>query len=365
MATQSVRKACRHPNLCEGKLGQGEDLHRRAWGMDRRRFLAAGASTLLLTGCHHETTGGWKKSPENPVLGGSLGTCFDVCVIRVSGIYRMYFSWRPKRCIAMVESGDGIHWTAPNHGAADVPEIVLEPDSTSGWEDEVNRPVVLQREDGFHLWYTGQTEKRSWIGYARSTDGRSWKRENPAANAGDSNGKTRAVLSPEVAWEKVAVMAPHVLWDAKERVYKMWYSGGEQYEPNALGYATSPDGVNWTKFAGNPVMEGDRHFAWEQERVTAAHLMKHGDFYYAFYIGFKNINDAAIGLARSRDGIRGWERLPANPIVRPSFLGWDSSACYKPSVIYEDGRWMLWYNGRHRQVEQIGLATHEGENIGF
>ena len=27
----------------------------------------------------------------------------------------------------------------------------------------------------------------------------------------------------------------------------MWYSGGEQYEPDAIGYATSKDGIDWTK----------------------------------------------------------------------------------------------------------------------
>jgi hypothetical protein len=31
-------------------------------------------------------------------------------------------------------------------------------------------------------------------------------------------------------------MCPHVNWDEKG-VFKMWYSGDEQYEPNAIGYA--------------------------------------------------------------------------------------------------------------------------------
>jgi hypothetical protein len=36
-------------------------------------------------------------------------------------------------------------------------------------------------------------------------------------------------------------MCPHVLWDEGPAV-RMWYSAGEQYEPNAIGYATSSDG---------------------------------------------------------------------------------------------------------------------------
>lgn len=36
------------------------------------------------------------------------------------------------------------------------PKIVLAAELTSGWEDEVNRPVVVRREDGYQMRYTGQ-----------------------------------------------------------------------------------------------------------------------------------------------------------------------------------------------------------------
>ena len=55
-------------------------------------------------------------------------------------------------------------------------------------------------------------------------------------------GTEKPVLSAEAAWEKVAVMCPHVIYDDEQGRYHMWYSGGEQYEPNAIGYATSPTG---------------------------------------------------------------------------------------------------------------------------
>ena len=55
----------------------------------------------------------WIKYKGNPVLGGQYGTCFDVCVLRELGIYRMWVSWRPKQSAAITESEDGIHWSAP------------------------------------------------------------------------------------------------------------------------------------------------------------------------------------------------------------------------------------------------------------
>src|SRR5206468_3062464 len=77
------------------------------------------ASPLTRAAETPETAGGWRKYEGNPVLGGSLGTCFDVALLRETAKYRMWFSWRPKKSVALVESSDGIHWSPP--------EIVLEP----------------------------------------------------------------------------------------------------------------------------------------------------------------------------------------------------------------------------------------------
>jgi hypothetical protein len=86
-----------------------------------------------------------------------------------------------------------------------------------------------------------------------------------------------------------------------------------------------------------------------------------------FYIGFADENHAQIGLARSRDGITGWQRHPDNPIIFPKKGDWDADACYKPFAIFDSGhdRWSLWYNGRKGGVEQIGLAIHPGYDLGF
>ena len=127
------------------------------------------------------------------------------------------------------------------------------------------------------MWYTGQARGRSWIGYATSPDGKTWKRMSD-----------KPVLSAEKPWEKVAVMCPHVIYDEKAKLYRMWYSGGEQYEPNAIGYATSADGLKWTKHEKNPIFKPDPNNAWEKDRVTACQVMQQGDWYLMFYIGFRD-----------------------------------------------------------------------------
>jgi predicted GH43/DUF377 family glycosyl hydrolase len=281
----------------------------------------------------------WEKHP-GPVLGGSLGTCFDISVLHDGDRYKMYFSWRPKQSIAVVEGTDGVHWSEPR--------ILLGPTDT-GWEDDINRPSVILRGGRYQMWYTGQFNGRSSIGYAESRDGLMWER------------MTEPVLVAQQPWEKVAVMCPSVLWDADSREYRMWFSGGEQYEPDAIGYATSPDGVHWAKHDG-PIFEADPSNRWEQYKVTACQVLRWKGWYTMFYIGFRDIDHAQIGIARSRDGVSHWERLKDNPIVSPTVDGWDADACYKPFAIYDEKakRWMLWYNGRHGGVEQIGLCTRSG-----
>ena len=287
---------------------------------------------------------GWVKYEGNPVLGGKLGTCFDLSVLKEGDRYRMWFSWRPKASIALTESTDGIHWRGPR--------IVLGPNKETDWESNINRPVVVRRGDGYHMWYTGQARAHSWIGYATSPDGVTWQRRSP-----------RPVISPELPWEKVALMCPHVLWDDHQRLWRMWYSGGEQHEPDAIGYATSPDGLRWSKHPANPIFKSDPALTWEKHKVTACQVLRQGDWHLMFYIGFRDTAHAQIGLARSRDGVGAWQRHPANPIVRPQTDAWDADACYKPYAIFDGRRWLLWYNGRRGGSEQIGLVTNQDARL--
>jgi hypothetical protein len=155
------------------------------------------------------------------------------------------------------------------------------------------------------------------------------------------------------------------MWDESTEIYRMWYSGGEQYEPDAIGYATSRDGRSWTKLAGNPIFKANPEAPWERYKVAGCQVLRLGAWYYMFYIGFRDIDHAQIGVARSLDGITGWQRHTANPIIRPGINQWDHDACYKPYAIFEGRRWLLWYNGRRGNVEQIGLAIHDAEDLGF
>ena len=294
-----------------------------------------------------ETNGNWKKYKNNPVLGSSaLGTCFDVFILKDCDGLRMYFSWRPKKSLAVSLSRDGIKWSEPR--------IILEPKYDTGWEDDLNRNCVVKVGDKYHMYYTGQARGHSYIGYAVSDNGYDWERYGDLP-----------VLVSESYWENRSVMNPHVIFDEDENIFKMWYSGGETYEPNSIGYAVSSDGVNWIKHKANPIFVSMHGNMYEQDRIGACQIIKGKDEYTMFYIGYENIDIARICVAKSPDGITRWERCKHNPIISPTEGSWDSHACYKPYAVFNESenKWYLYYNGRSGGAEYIGLVTHDGYDL--
>ncbi|HUC14573.1 MAG TPA: hypothetical protein VMS00_09000 [Acidimicrobiales bacterium] len=295
-----------------------------------------------------DRTGQWVQYAGNPVLGGSLGTCFDMSVDVVDGRHRMWFSWRRKHGIGYAESADGLSWEVRN-------EIVLGPNPKDPAEQlEVTRPFVLAEGDHLTMWYAAHGEDRVVIARATSIDGVTWQRDG-------------VVLSPSLSWEKAALMCPSVL-RGDDGTYNMWYSGGERYEPDAIGSATSTDGISWRRVRDEPVLRPGVHGSWEGDRVAGGHVFRDGQWLYIAYIGFSNgFEGSAIGIARSADGIS-WQRNAHNPVLTHGSTGeFDSINVYKPFVVVEGHEWRLWFNGSSpivgedtrldNRIEQIGYAS--------
>src|SRR5580658_1173774 len=117
-----------------------------------------------------------------PVLGVLLWATVQASENDQPPTYRMWFSWRPKKSIALAESKDGILWSKP--------EIVVCPNVNTDWEIDLNRPVVIKNGGRYQMWYTGQAHGKSWIGYASSKDGKEWERMSD-----------KPVLSAQRPWE--------------------------------------------------------------------------------------------------------------------------------------------------------------------
>ena len=263
------------------------------------------------------------KHPNNPIFGDEkIGTLFDIYVTpQADGLLRMDLSWRTNNTTAVSFSEDGVRW--------DTLHSTLSPEPKSGWEDLVNRNCVLKIGNTFKMWYTGQANGRSYIGYAESDDGLHFRRV-----------QTEPVLVPETPWENLSVMNPCVLFENGR--YRMWYSAGETFEPNVLCYAESCNGLHWEKSPLNPILTNAPQNIYERERIGGCQILPHKELgYLLFYIGYRDIHTACICCACSRDGVTGFRRCRHNPLILPT-----------PGA---------WYNGRNGGVDYIGLAEKQGD----
>jgi uncharacterized repeat protein (TIGR01451 family) len=131
----------------------------------------------------------------------------------------------------------------------------------------------------------------------------------------------------------------------------MWYSG--QNVNQYIGYATSNDGIAWTKHPGNPVMDLGPSGAWDDAHLETPSVLRDNQGYQMWYTGFGTIR--RIGYARSPDGIT-WTKFVGNPVLDVGASGeWDEVRVAHPSVLFDDGVYKMWYYGG--QPQRIGYAT--------
>jgi beta-1,2-mannobiose phosphorylase / 1,2-beta-oligomannan phosphorylase len=337
--------------------------------LSRRQVLGVGVLAVgtLVAGCGSVESGSahstpvnasqlwnWTYSRSNPVLRVSPGwdseATYDPWAVRRSdGSLWLYYSTRGRRPLSIGLAIDG---SGEGDALTNVPNPVCMPPADTAYG--LSRPSVIQQPDGtWRLWYSTTGTIPCWIGTATSSDGRLWILDGGP------------VLEPVYAWEKQAVQCPNVWLDAASGVYHMWYSGGDEYEPDAIGHATSPDGLVWSRTSEHPIfspMAG----TWEDYKVGSFAAQRVGDWFYAFYNAFHAQPFVSqVGIARSRDGVTNWIRNPANPILTPGQPGsWDAGMTYKPCALW-DGvrqRWDVWFNAAAKLggIEQIGHAWSMG-----
>jgi hypothetical protein len=123
-------------------------------------------------------------------------------------------------------------------------------------------------------------------------------------------------------------------------LYKMWYEGHTTAGGQAtskIGYATSSDGLTWTPYAGNPVVNRNS----SDQDIS---VVPQPDGTYWMYI---EVNNAYIDLLTSPDGIH-WTPSPANPV---------KSTAASPVVWREGSSWYMLYEHMAGATLDIWLAT--------
>ncbi len=154
---------------------------------------------------------------------------------------------------------------------------------------------------------------------------------------------------PAGAWDDHGATFASVIRDDAAGEYRMYYHGfsGSTHQ---IGLATSPDGLTWTKYPGNPIVTPGPE-AWDSGSVRVPMVWKEGADYHMIYTGAGS-GGLQVGYATSGDGIT-WTKSPANPVFNDPT--WAAGATENWGVMKVGDEYLMWYSDFG--VRQAGLAV--------
>ena len=301
----------------------------------------------------------WEKYALNPVLSGSDTSAFDFngviqpSILKIDGVYHMWYTGVGSSVPSVVviqyaTSLDGLTWE--RYEGNPVLQMGAEGEFDSY---QCGRPKVLLIDGKFHMWYDAYDGSRQTVGYATSPDGVNWSKwpDNPV------------FVADTTSWEVWQVAMNDVLYNPDGSL-QMWYQAGESIYLTSIGYATSQlatgflPQTEWTRYEGNPILVPGG--IGETTSVMDAKVVRSDSIYHMWYAASENTDGSypQIFYASSFDGLN-WTKLGDGPVLpRGSDAAWDARNAFAPEVMLEDGMFKMWYSGRDSNYEwHIGFAT--------
>jgi len=247
----------------------------------------------------------------------------------------------------------------------------------SGDTSTVGYPAVIKDGNTYKMWYSGYP----YIFYATSPDGLTWTKYNnsapPDSDTVSYHGQIPQGTAPLGGDLQIAQL-PAVIKDGE--TYKMWYVGNNVSGVTHIFYATSPDGLTWTKYNNSiPPNSDDVSYNGQIPQGTTGKgdagyvyglsVIKDGNLYKMWYSGFDGVASSRIYYATSSDGLI-WTKynntIPPNsdtisyngqiPLGTNSLHG-DYKSSFYPNVIKDGDSFKMWYTGYDNNNYRIFYAT--------
>ncbi len=297
-------------------------------------FSIAFATALVCFSALGQTA--WFKYQGNPVLKpGPSGSWegFTVSpnrVIRQDSIYRMWYTGGNGSLFrtGLATSRNGVDWTK----SAQNPVLNLGPGS---WESVASYEVyVILVDSGYKMWYTGDDGVNWMLGYAFSRDGVVWAKDNSA----------NPLFGPG-SWYTKGPHNPCVLGPDSAGGFRMWFQGNPLAHTHAqIGYATATNETSWTVKA-DPVFSFGTPGSWDDDKVMHPKILYDGQRYEMWYGGEEIDGITEIGYATSLDGVS-WTRYKSNPVMGRGPTTWDLKDLYGLDVFFDGRIYHMWYGGK-------------------
>jgi predicted GH43/DUF377 family glycosyl hydrolase len=260
--------------------------------------------------------------------------------------FNSFTAWPGLVKVGYATSADGYSWQMAQE------EPVLTTDQIPFGDEKADVSSVVVLDDGM------------WVLYFHTVSGGEIGRATAASPTGPWAVDPEPVLKPgpEGAWDQLALEWPSVVKDDDE--FRMYY-GVKTTDGHAIGFATSTDGINWTKYndpqtaeqlfaESDPVLAAD--VDWEQNTVDRPRVVKSPD-------GWVMIYQAGLiemrGLAISDDGVN-WEKYPENPIFHQEVFPIPRAKTWDTNLLYQDGTYYYFMEVGTLNGTDLYLASHQG-----
>lgn len=271
----------------------------------------------------------------------------DPHVIKVGDQYYMYASadvdFTQNIKIYRLVSSDLVQWSL-----SPLTAVFEKSPDPSAWDSKsVETPAVVFFNGLYYLFYTGYTDQSDTskyiIGYATSTDGINWTRQNTRFQP------TNPLGPPDLNFMQYIVGEPApVIFDNK--IYLYFAASGAHLSVMAdmftIGLVTSEDGINWS--APTMVLAPDQsqypRATWKGFSTPHAQLIdnKIHLFFDVALLPFKQIR---IHHAWSSNGVSDWQ-VDSAPILENTQIPWADDQINGPSVYLQDNKIFMWFGGQ-------------------
>ncbi len=218
-------------------------------------------------------------------------------------------------------------------------------------------PCVLKVGDEWWMWYNGRADNAftGSVGLATSKDGLVWTKKN--------NGDPVLEHGPPGTFDSTKVDHPAVLFfDGK---FHMWYTAGDAGSQYKIGYATSEDGIDWTRENdARPVLGPGAKGKFDDRVVLHPAVVRdEAGLLHMWYNGDGPQKSFRVGHATSRDGIQ-WERQnDGDPVLEPSEVGGRKELyVYNVMALLRGGTYHMWYSSA-LDIDDRGRYKPKGNGI--
>lgn len=179
---------------------------------------------------------------------------------------------------------------------------VLKVGNPGEWDSRLITPnTVIHTDSNYIMYYsassgTSNEGKPAMVGMATSQDGITWTKYDDPATTNPPYAESDPVLPLGIPGNWDAAFAWECSVWQTDSGWKMYYSGTpSDFSTEQIGYATSTDGIHWTKYANNPLFGPTEQ--WTGLWVVAGSLLQIDSSYFLYYTGFSGFTSAQIGLA--------------------------------------------------------------------